>query len=117
MTFERGLALFSLGHFAATYENWHSLRLCSKYGALAGENESQWASDVFLSYSSRSQDQAREIKARGDTMGVRIFMDERELGFIGYAYAPRLSSGDRRSFFRSDSITSIRRSRELNRRN
>jgi hypothetical protein len=82
-TFEGGgrLAFFSLGHFAATYENRHFLRLCSNAVQWLAKltNESQWTYDVFLSYSWRNRDQAREIKDCGDRTGVRIFMDEREV--------------------------------------
>jgi Trehalose utilisation/TIR domain len=81
-TLERGrLAFFSLGHFAAMYENQSFLRLCSNAVRwLAGLSiESQWRYDLFLAYSSRNRDQARVIRQCGERMGVRIFMDEREL--------------------------------------
>jgi len=75
------LAFFSLGHFAAMYEDAQFLRLTAnavRWGAKL-TNDSQWAYDVFLSFSSKNRDQAREIKACGDRMRVRIFMDEREI--------------------------------------
>jgi hypothetical protein len=81
-TFGRGrLAFFSLGHFAPMYENAQFLRLTANAVRWVAKltNESQWAYDLFLSFSSRNRDQAREIKVCGDRMGVRIFMDEREI--------------------------------------
>ncbi len=63
------------------YENPHFLRLSSNTVRWLAKltDESQWTYDVFLTYSSRNRDQAREIKDCGDTMGVRIFLDEREI--------------------------------------
>jgi hypothetical protein len=62
------------------YENEQFLRLVTNAVRWTAKltNESQWAYDVFLSFSSRNRDQAREIKACADRMGVRVFMDERE---------------------------------------
>jgi hypothetical protein len=75
------LAFFSLGHFAPMYTDLQFLRLASNAVRWTAKliNESRWAFDVFLSYGSRNRDQAREIKECGDRMGVRIFMDEREI--------------------------------------
>jgi hypothetical protein len=75
------LAFFSLGHFRETYANSHFLRLASNAIRWTAKlsNESEWAYDVFLSYSSKNRDQAREMKRCADQMGVRIFMDEREI--------------------------------------
>jgi hypothetical protein len=81
-TMGRGrLAFFSLGHFGPMYADPQFLRLASNAIRWTAKltNESQWDFDLFLSYSSRNREQAREIKACGDRMAVRIFMDEREI--------------------------------------
>ncbi|WP_321476173.1 TIR domain-containing protein [uncultured Paludibaculum sp.] len=75
------LAFFSLGHFAAMYSDPQFLLLASNAIRWTAKvtSESRWAYDVFLSYGSRNRAQAQVIKDCGDRMGVRIFLDEREL--------------------------------------
>jgi hypothetical protein len=75
------LAFFSLGHFPEMYRNANFLRLSAN--ALRWVNkqtdESQYAYDLFLSFSSRNRDQARQIYDHAIGIGLRVFMDERDL--------------------------------------
>jgi hypothetical protein len=79
-TLGRGrLAWFSLGHFAAMYDDPTFLRLVSNAVLWVTKETSERAYDydLFLSFSSLNRDEAREVEKTGKEMQLRIFMDER----------------------------------------
>jgi len=75
------VAFFSLGHFAATYEDAHFLRLLSNAlkWVTKRTNEASYNYDVFLSFSFADRDEARRIRDHADALGLRMFMAEREV--------------------------------------
>jgi len=75
------LAFFSLGHHSGLYQDPNFLLLTANAIRWTSKrtNDSQYAYDLFLSFSSRNKDQAREVYADAVALGLRVFMDEREV--------------------------------------
>jgi len=73
------LAWFSLGHFAATYDdpNFTKLTANALRWVTKETNERAYEYDLFLSFSSLNRDEAREIEKTGREMGLRVFLDEK----------------------------------------
>jgi hypothetical protein len=81
-TLGRGrLAFFSLGHRAQLYQDPNFIQITRNAILWTSKqtNDSQYAYDLFLSFSSRNKDQAREVYADAIALGLRVFMDEREV--------------------------------------
>jgi hypothetical protein len=75
------LAWFSLGHFAAMYEDPNFIRFAANAVRWVAKetNERQYAHALFLSFSSLNRAEAREIEKCGREMGLRIFMDKKAI--------------------------------------
>jgi hypothetical protein len=75
------LAWFSLGHFAAMYDDPNFLKVAANAVRwLAKEtNERTFEYDLFLSFSSTNRDEARAIEKRAEVMGLRVFLDEKAI--------------------------------------
>ena len=72
---EGRLAWFSLGHFAATYEDPNFLKVAANAVQWLAKETSEQAFEfhLFLSFSSSNRDEAREIERRAKEMAYECF--------------------------------------------
>jgi len=78
---EGRVAWFSLGHFAEIYGNPHFVRFAANALRWVTKETSELPRrfDLFLSCSSRDRDQARAIVRAAEALGLRVFLDEKEI--------------------------------------
>lgn len=75
------LAWFSLGHFAATYDDPNFIKFAANAVRwIAKEtDERTYEYDLFLSFSSTNRDEVRLIETSAREMGLRVFLDEKAI--------------------------------------
>jgi hypothetical protein len=78
---EGRLAFFSLGHFAEMYADPNFVRLAANaiWWLTKETDEREFESDLFLSFSSLNRDEARVIEHCAVGIGLRVFMDEKQI--------------------------------------
>jgi len=99
---EGRLAWFSLGHFAAMYNDPNFVRFASNSvrWVMKETNERDFQFDLFLSYSTKDRDQAAVNVSAAEALGLTIFQNRKDIEY-GEVWAEEIrfalmnKSGDR----------------------
>ena len=75
------MAFLLLGHFRQTYEDTNILKILERTTRwLAGQlHESEYAFDLFLSFSSANETEAQKFRNAGIAKELKVFMSEKDM--------------------------------------